>query len=294
VEEIEESEEFRVMKEFYQIWGVGAKTAREFYLTKGWRSLDDIIEFGWSQLTRVQQIGLKFYDELNFIPIPRPEVARIGALVGEVAAEIRPGYEYIITGGYRRGKEQSGDVDMVISHRDEEQTKGGFLTLLVTRLEELGWVTHTLYLGRGGGFGTQRVGDNANRSSGLGHGEGADELEKAMVVWQEQDPEHVSVDEQGRNVSPHRRVDIILSPPSCVGTAVLGWTGGTTYERDLRRFVEKKYGWKFDSGGVWDRSSGRKIKLGGWADGEDLVQCERRVIEGLGLEYFKPELRNTG
>lgn len=110
-----------------------------------------------------------------------------------------------------------------------------------------------------------------------------------MLIWQ--DPSS-SPDEKNRN--PHRRLDIILSPPSCVGTAILGWTGGTTYERDLRRFVEKEKGWKFDSGGVWERGSGRRLEIGEWGEGETLVECEKRCIEMMGLEYWRPEERNTG
>ena len=49
-----------VLRQFYEIWGVGDKTAREFYYDQGWRELDHIIERGWDTLTRVQQIGLKY------------------------------------------------------------------------------------------------------------------------------------------------------------------------------------------------------------------------------------------
>lgn len=292
VQELEASEEFNCLKTFYDIWGVGAKTAREFYFDRGWRCLDDVVEFGWDQLTRVQQIGVKYYDELNNIKIPRDEVERIGKIVNDVANKLRPGYDYIICGGHRRGKPMSGDVDMVISHHDPEMTGPGFTGLLVEQLEQLGWVTHTLYLGRGGGFGSQKLGRENHPKNLLGH-DPTDGLEKAMLVWQEQErlpPDHVPGE---KNPNPHRRVDIILAPAAQAGTAVLGWTGGTTYERDLRRYVERERSWKFDSGGLWDRINGRRIELGEWRAGESLAEAERRVVEGCGLEYFPPELRNT-
>lgn len=50
-----------ILNDFYEIWGVGAVTARDFYYDKGWHDRDDIVEFGWSSLSRVQQIGLKYY-----------------------------------------------------------------------------------------------------------------------------------------------------------------------------------------------------------------------------------------
>ena len=62
VADIQADPVLKVLREFYQIWGIGAKTAREFYYDKGWRDLDDIVENGWKSLSRVQQIGLKYYE----------------------------------------------------------------------------------------------------------------------------------------------------------------------------------------------------------------------------------------
>ena len=327
IKDFEASEEFVTLRLFWGIWGVGVITAREFYFEKGWKSLDDVVEFGWDSLSRVQQIGLKYYNELNDIKIPREEVSRIGSLI--LAAMRKVGGEHwggLICGGYRRGKTLSGDVDIVLSHPDEslfENHPGGkgsaaveWVSKLVSELEDADWVTHTLYLGHGGGFGSQRTDHHhvpttsaiATPISTLAvvqHEK--DTLAKAMLVWQEQqlpNPSSPSWSETNRNPHPHRRVDIILTPPSSAATAILGWTGATTFERDLRRFVKKYKGWKFDSGGVWDRRTGERVPgLGGWEtgkseDGEDggetLEMAERRLIEGLGLGWVEPEMRNTG
>ena len=106
VADIEANPVLKVLGEFYGIWGVGAKTAREFYYDKGWRELDDIIEHGWSSLSRVQQIGLKYYDEF-MLKIPRTEVESIAATITEHASLVTDkGIESIIVGGYRRGKSE--------------------------------------------------------------------------------------------------------------------------------------------------------------------------------------------
>lgn len=39
-------------------------------------------------------------------------------MVAEYLEIIQPGCEYTITGGYRRGKPASNDIDIVISHRE--------------------------------------------------------------------------------------------------------------------------------------------------------------------------------
>ena len=309
VQELEASEEFTTLRMFYGIWGVGVHTAQEFYFKKGWRSLDDVVEFGWNSLSRVQQIGVKYYEEFNENKITRPEVERIADIILSAARKVGgEKWDGIVCGGYRRGKCQSGDVDIVLSHPEESLFegnaggKGGAAVewegRIVGELESAGWVTHTLYLGRGGGFGSQRL-DSTTHTTTTGataaHGtHDKDTLAKAMLVWQEQKHNPPSAPGE-KNRNPHRRVDIILAPPSCAGTAILGWTGATTFERDLRRFVRERWGWKFDSGGVWDRRTGERVSwLGDWKEGEGLVECERRLLEGLGVGWREPEMRNTG
>lgn len=106
VADLEADPGLKVIGEFYEIWGVGAKTAREFYYDKGWRDLDDIVEHGWKSLSRVQQIGLKFYDEF-MLKIPRAEVESIAATITKHACLLTDrGIESIIVGGYRRGKSE--------------------------------------------------------------------------------------------------------------------------------------------------------------------------------------------
>ena len=73
----ETDEILAVLRQFYEIWGVGDKTAREFYYDQGWRELDHVIERGWDTLTRVQQIGLKYCTYIrspNWLCIPLSEI----------------------------------------------------------------------------------------------------------------------------------------------------------------------------------------------------------------------------
>ena len=106
VADIEADPALAVLGEFYEIWGVGAKTARDFYYDKGWRDLNDIVEYGWKSLSRVQQIGLKYYDEF-MLKIPRAEVESIAATITKHACLVTDkGIESILVGGYRRGKSE--------------------------------------------------------------------------------------------------------------------------------------------------------------------------------------------
>lgn len=96
---LQNSTEFQILKLFWGVWGCGAKTAREWYFDRGWRSLDDIIEAGWDILSRVQQIGIKYYEEFNKQKISRPEVEEIGKIVDEASQQVVPGTVFEICGG---------------------------------------------------------------------------------------------------------------------------------------------------------------------------------------------------
>jgi DNA polymerase IV len=295
---------------FWNIWGVGAKTARDFYYKRQWRDLDDIIEHGWDSLSRVQQIGLKYYDEF-LQGVPRPETEAIAATITQHANRVRPhasydgrGVECVIVGGYRRGKELSGDVDLVLSHRDESVTKN-LVVDLVASLEAEGWITHTLALHMTTSNREQQPlpfrGDDTGRHF--------DTLDKALVVWQDphfeddgdgetpaegdaDTPEGGERQRRKRNPNVHRRVDIIISPWRTVGCAVLGWSGDTTFERDLRRYAKKAHGWKFDSSGVRERTSGGQV-IDLERGGETWEERERLVLEGLGVGWRPPQERCT-
>ncbi|SLM39928.1 terminal deoxynucleotidyl [Lasallia pustulata] len=294
VEDLEADPTLRVLRLFYEIWGVGATTARQFFYDHNYRDLDDIVERGWHSLSRVQQIGLKYYDEFQ-LKIPRAEVESIAATIHTHARRVRgEGIECIIVGGYRRGKLFSGDVDLILSHRNESATLN-LVADVVTSLETEGWITHTLTLALTNSHRNQqplplRVTDASARGAGF------DTLDKALVVWQDihwpSREADLALDPKAKNPNPHRRVDIIIAPWKTVGCGVAGWTSGTTFQRDLRRYAKKVKGWKFDSSGVRERGSGRWVDLergaGSWEE------AERRVFAGLGLVWREPGERCTG
>jgi DNA polymerase IV len=293
--EVDTDETMQILNKFYQIWGVGDKTSRDFF-DRGWRDVDDIVEYGWNQLSRVQQIGVKYYDEFQQ-GIPRPEVESILAKVLEHAVRVRDdGIEALVVGGYRRGKLESGDVDIIVSHRQLDKT-ANLVTDIVASLEEEGWVTHTLRLDL---TNTHR-GQNTLPLKGSPHaiGSGFDTLDKAMVVWQDIDwptkEEDLKKDPKAKNPNVHRRVDIIVSAWRTAGCAVLGWSGGTTFQRDIRRYAKYIKEWKFDSSGIRNRRTADIVRLEG-PNGVtgSMVDAEKAVFEGLGLVYREPWERCTG
>lgn len=201
------------------------------------------------------------------------------------ARTLDAGFEMTIVGGYRRGNRESSDVDVILGHRDESKTLG-FADKIVLSLERGGFITHTLSL-------WTRNSERGQtplpwKGEGAGQGTGFDTLDKAMVVWQ-------APSCAAEPKPPHRRVDIIISPWKTVGCALLGWSGETTFQRDLRLYCKRELGLKFDSSGIRRRDTGEWADLeGGQGPAPDMETTERRVFEGLRLPWRPPEERCTG
>jgi len=291
VEQIKNDERMTTWRSFYGIFDVGPKTARNWY-NKGWRDLDDVAE-GFENLSRSQKIGVKFYEEFEE-RISRAEVERIGAVILEQANRKHPGFEMVICGGYRRGKPNMGDVDVVLSHRDENVTLH-FIDRIRKKLEKTGHLTHTLRQSNRNSDRGQYPLAWKGSTKPEGKKAGFDTLDKVFVAWQ--DPEWPSKTEdlkrnpKAKNPNIHRRVDIIITPWKTAGCAIVGWTGNTMFERDLRLYCRAELGYKFDSSGV------RRLDNGDWIDleagADTLLEKEKKVFEGLGLEWREPTERCT-
>lgn len=247
----------------------------------GWRDLDDVVEYGWKTLSRVQQIGVKYYAEFQQ-KIGRKEVRDISEVILDHARRLNGDYEIMAVGGYRRGRTESGDVDVILSHKEEGKTLN-LIEPLVLSLEKEHYITHTLTL-------STRNTERGQvplpwKGEATTWGTGFDTLDKAMVVWQEPN--------EARGL--HRRVDIIVSPWKTVGCAILGWSGETTFQRDLRRYCKQEKGLKFDSSGIRNRSDGAWVDLErGEHPASTMEEAERRVFHGLGLTWRPPSERCTG
>jgi len=206
----------------------------------------------------------------------------------------------VICGGYRRGKPDSGDVDVVLSHPNEATTKQ-FLVNLLENLEADGYITHRLTVSmKNSERDQQTLKWRGSKPESKG---GFDTLDHAFLVWQDPNwpsrEEDLSRDPPAPNPNIHRRVDIIISPWKTAGCAIVGWSGGTMFERDIRSYCKKELDLKFDSSGVRTQGKGEWVDLekGEWVDLEkgdgDLLVKEKRVFSGLKLEWRDPTERCT-
>lgn len=277
---------FQSLSAFITIHGIGPHTARRLY-DLGLRTLEELERYyevkpGVSDEEtmplldaeasanteaageRSIKLGLALRHDLSQT-IPREEVEEINGTIMRELGHIQKGCKSVITGGYRRGKPQSNDVDIVITHTDwnlGSQKVKGLCRKLVQRLHEQGLVTHVMYLS---GFHEHNVLRTHHWDS----------LEKALTVFVSR---HNS---SRRNV--YRRVDLIFAAPEVFWTAVVGWTGSTMFERDLRLWAKQQKGMKFDSSGISRRHDSKLYH----------PRTERDVFKVLGLVYIHPTLRNA-
>ncbi|KAK4058384.1 hypothetical protein OIO90_000542 [Microbotryomycetes sp. JL221] len=120
---------------FSGIYGVGRPVSEQF-IANGARSLEDLrrepMKFG---MTTSQQLGLKYYDELQE-RIPRAEVGDLFKYAGVAAKKIDRKLEVYCMGSYRR----------VLITRDPSDgiTHRGMIKRLWTLLEEVGMAKHVL------------------------------------------------------------------------------------------------------------------------------------------------------
>ncbi len=104
--------EFTVFKDLLNIYGVGPVKARQF-IDKGIRSINDmraLVAKDPGALTAAQKLGLKYYYD-GLERIPRAEIDAHRAVLQKAFGAV--GLTMEIVGSYRRGAENSGDIDVL-------------------------------------------------------------------------------------------------------------------------------------------------------------------------------------
>lgn len=113
------------IQELEQIIGVGTSSAKRMVLHYGIKSVDDLkkaIKTGKIKVNRKILLGLKYYGIVQG-NIPRKEIAAIEKYLSNEAHKIDKKLDIIICGSYRRGKQTSGDIDVLMYHPDAKTMK---------------------------------------------------------------------------------------------------------------------------------------------------------------------------
>ena len=99
------------------IYGVGPKKAKEL-VDKGITSIEQLRQ-NQDLLNDVQRVGLQYYEDV-LKRIPRAEIDEYKQIVQQVAQKVSPFLKVEIVGSYRRGAQNSGDIDIIITSTDSK------------------------------------------------------------------------------------------------------------------------------------------------------------------------------
>lgn len=205
LEDIRKDENNVAISLLARISGIGPAKAKEL-VDAGIKTLEDLKKHQ-NKLTHHQKLGLKYFDDFER-KIPRAEIVQVEKILKDAMKEINRDYLVTICGSYRRGKEESGDIDVLVTHPDytskakDAKKKAISLKTIVEYLEKKKLITDTISLGS----------------------------TKFMGVCQ------LSEDK------PFRRLDIRLTFYDQYYCAILYFTGSDLFNKNMRAHaLEKKY-----------------------------------------------------
>ena len=122
-----------ILELFQSIYGIGVVRARQL-VELGMNSLEDLRKYP-ELLNAKQTIGLKYYEPLRE-RIPRTEMVAHESLL---LSNLSTGITGSLAGSFRRGKESSGDIDLLLCGGDASH-----LNRLVIHLTTTGYILETL------------------------------------------------------------------------------------------------------------------------------------------------------
>ena len=115
-----------------KVYGIGPKKAKEF-VDKGITSIEDLKE-NTELLNNAMKIGLTYYEDIEK-RIPRDEIDMYKEVFGNVFSKVTPpNSSFEIVGSYRRNAKTSGDIDLIITNKDNDHN--AFIKFIDALIEE--------------------------------------------------------------------------------------------------------------------------------------------------------------
>ncbi len=139
-----ETEKKNPVNLFANIYGIGYVKAEKL-VKKGYTTIEDLRKNQDKELNDKQKLGLQYYEDI-LERIPRQEIDEYNERFKSVFESLNsPSSSYEIVGSYRRGAENSGDIDVIITdHKNISTVFKKFIDLL----EEQGIILHRLTDGK--------------------------------------------------------------------------------------------------------------------------------------------------
>lgn len=241
-------------RELTSVTFIGDKTARILVKKHHVKSVKDLkkrILSGEIKVNPKILMGLKYYGKLGG-RIPRAEATEMLEFVKRIAWKIDPDLEMRICGSYRRGRPDSGDVDILVWH-PEIRTKEDYLLRQPLILREL--VEHL-------------------QETGLILDSMTDKNYSTKYLCFARLPGH-----------PIRRMDLVFTPANSLAASLLYFTGPDSLNVEMRNRAIKRNGSLSEHGlFLTDMKTGVTKNLN--------LNSERAIFRALGMEYLTPQERD--
>jgi DNA polymerase IV len=117
------------------VYGIGPQKAKDLVEKHGITSIAELREKQDQVLNNVQKMGLRHYEDI-LKKIPRAEIDQYNSIFAKefqtTVASQDPDAKYQIVGSYRRGKQESGDIDVIFTSNRPELFNA-FLDVLIRK-----------------------------------------------------------------------------------------------------------------------------------------------------------------
>ncbi|KAK9297035.1 hypothetical protein QLX08_009132 [Tetragonisca angustula] len=251
LEDIKKDESNVAINLLTRVSGIGPAKAKEL-VDKGIKTLEDLKKHQ-DKLNHHQKIGLKYFEDFEK-SIPRKEVEKIEKIIKNSIAKLNEKYIVTICGSYRRGKKESGDIDVLLTHptytskEKESKKRISLLKDIVECLERKKLIVDTISLGSTKFMGVCQVPINSEK--------------------------------------PFRRLDIRLTPYDQYYCGVLYFTGNDLFNKNMRAHaLEKNY--------TLNEYTLKRLTPEGTPGEAEKITCEEDIFQILGLPYKEPKDRNS-
>ena len=250
------------VKELSEIYGIGPVKASELYNNFNITNIQELIKAEKKKLivlTDQMKLGIKYYNTLSS-KIPRILIACLEIFIHDELNKIDKDFVSVICGSYRRGKEYSSDIDILITNKKLKLKKncGKYLQIILNY------------------FSKYFIVDSLTNSFNT-HFQGFASFKLIPNLPSDYDMNIFNINV---NVA---RIDIIVIPFQYFYFALMHFTGSGDFNQKMRLHA-KSLGYKLSEYGLV--SIDKSVK-----EINNTVNSEQDIFKLLLLKYISPEKR---
>lgn len=136
---VETRTDIKIIDDLMKIHAIGPAKAKQLVDEHGIKSIDDL-KARTELLNEKQKLGLKYWEHFE-ARIPRLEMEKHDAFVKKFIHQVDADYHVELTGSYRRGEKDSGDIDVLITHPNEALNHEDNFKKIIELFVKEGYVT---------------------------------------------------------------------------------------------------------------------------------------------------------